>query len=195
MPSCSRSTTCVERPGWRAPGRDRDLHRLGPRAGTSPARRTERSSGPAARARRVCTSTPGNPQEVAYGAARSGWSTAEQLGPAPRGRARFALRNGGRDPGGRGAAPRICPGKIPTAEWARIITEAHRVGVPSTATIMYGTGESVADRIEHLGVLRDIQDETGGFTEFVPLSFVHLRDPALPSQASPRPAPPGARTC
>jgi len=118
----------------------------------------------------------GNPQEVAYGAARSGWSTAEQLALLRRaglgslcGTAAEILV----DP----VRQRICPGKITTAEWVRIITEAHQMGVPSTATIMYGTGESAADRIEHLGVLREIQDATSGFTEFVPLSFVHLRTP------------------
>jgi FO synthase subunit 2 len=129
----------------------------------------------------------GNPQEVAYGAARSGWSTAEQIG---------LLRDAGLGSLCGTAAEilvdtvrkRICPGKVRTAEWARIITEAHRMGVPSTATIMYGTGETAAERIEHLGVLREIQDATGGFTEFVPLSFVHLRTPLYRAGA----APPGA---
>lgn len=118
----------------------------------------------------------GNPQEIAYGAARSGWSTAEQID---------LLRAAGLGSLCGTAAEilvdevrrRICPGKVRTAEWARIIVEAHRAGIPSTATIMYGTGESAADRVEHLRVLREIQDETGGFTEFVPLSFVHYRTP------------------
>ena len=118
----------------------------------------------------------GNPQEVAYGAARSGWSTAEQLG---------LLRKAGLGSLCGTAAEilvdsvrrRICPGKIRTAEWGRIIVEAHTMGIPSTATIMYGSGESAAERVEHLGVLRKIQDETGGFTEFVPLSYIHSRTP------------------
>ncbi len=68
---------------------------------------------------------------------------------------------------------RICPGKILTEEWTRIVSECHRMGIPTTATIMYGHIETDADRARHLAVIRGIQDETGGFTEFVPLSFIH----------------------
>jgi FO synthase subunit 2 len=71
----------------------------------------------------------------------------------------------------------ICPQKVSTKEWGRIIKEAHQLGIPSTATIMYGHCESEKDRVNHLAVLRDIQDETGGFTEFVPLSFIHMNTP------------------
>ncbi len=67
----------------------------------------------------------------------------------------------------------ICPGKCDTATWVRVIKEAHRLGIRSTATIMYGSCESEGDRARHLAILRDIQDETGGFTELVPLSFLH----------------------
>ena len=68
---------------------------------------------------------------------------------------------------------RFCPNKVNTAEWARIITEAHLMGLKSTATIMYGSLDTADDRAEHLGVIRDIQDETDGFTEFIPLPFIH----------------------
>ncbi|MDD1705836.1 MAG: 7,8-didemethyl-8-hydroxy-5-deazariboflavin synthase subunit CofH, partial [Methanoregulaceae archaeon] len=71
----------------------------------------------------------------------------------------------------------ICPGKISTDEWIRIIREAHVLGIPTTATIMYGHCETVEDKVRLLSALRDIQDETGGFTEFVPLSFVHVNTP------------------
>lgn len=71
----------------------------------------------------------------------------------------------------------ICPQKIDTETWCRIIREAHAMGIPSTATIMYGSLEDEATRIRHLSILRQIQDETGGFTEFVPLSFIHLNTP------------------
>jgi FO synthase subunit 2 len=67
----------------------------------------------------------------------------------------------------------ICPRKCDTATWARVIREAHGLGLRSTATIMYGSCETEADRVRHLAVLRDIQDDTGGFTELVPLSFLH----------------------
>ena len=78
----------------------------------------------------------------------------------------------------------ICPDKIDTATWVRIIREAHDLGIRSTATIMYGHCESVEDRARHLAILREIQDDTGGFTEFVPLSFIHERLP-LPGGACP----------
>ena len=67
----------------------------------------------------------------------------------------------------------ICPRKLDTAEWVRIIREAHRMGILSTATIMYGSCETPKDQAEHLGILRTIQDETHGFTELVPLSYIH----------------------
>jgi FO synthase subunit 2 len=71
----------------------------------------------------------------------------------------------------------ICPQKVSTKEWVRIIREAHQLGIPSTATIMYGHCESEKDRVHHLAILRKIQDETRGFTEFVPLSFIHMNTP------------------
>lgn len=71
----------------------------------------------------------------------------------------------------------ICPRKVSGAEWIRIIREAHGMGIRSTATIMYGSCESARDRIRHLGMLREIQDETGGFTELVPLTYIHQNTP------------------
>jgi FO synthase subunit 2 len=67
----------------------------------------------------------------------------------------------------------ICPRKCDTATWLRVIREAHAMGIRSTATIMYGAGETVADRVRHLALLREVQDEHGGFTELVPLSYIH----------------------
>jgi FO synthase subunit 2 len=72
---------------------------------------------------------------------------------------------------------RIAPGRITTAEWIDVVKTAHAVGLPTTSTLMYGHVESDAERIGHLDVLRRIQRETGGFTEFVPLSFVHQEAP------------------
>jgi len=66
----------------------------------------------------------------------------------------------------------ICPNKVSTQQWVDIITTAHNLSIPTTSTIMYGHIESNKDRIEHLNVLRKIQKETKGFTEFVPLPFV-----------------------
>ena len=66
----------------------------------------------------------------------------------------------------------VCPNKVTTQQWIEIITTAHDLGIPTTSTIMYGHIESLKDRIEHLEVLRNIQKETNGFSEFVPLPFV-----------------------
>ncbi|MCC7563531.1 MAG: CofH family radical SAM protein, partial [Methanobacterium sp.] len=66
----------------------------------------------------------------------------------------------------------ICPGKLNTAEWVEVIKTAHQTGVPTTCTMMYGHVETEEHRVEHLEILRNIQKETGGFTEFVPLTFM-----------------------
>jgi len=69
----------------------------------------------------------------------------------------------------------ICPRKISTGKWVEIIETAHRLGIPTTATMMYGTVENMRERAEHLLLLREIQIRTGGFTEFIPLPFVSGR--------------------
>ncbi|MBD3256511.1 MAG: 7,8-didemethyl-8-hydroxy-5-deazariboflavin synthase subunit CofH [Candidatus Lokiarchaeota archaeon] len=66
----------------------------------------------------------------------------------------------------------ICPNKVPTSKWIEIIKTAHELKIPTTSTIMYGHVEDLKHRVEHLKVIRDIQKETNGFTEFVPLPFV-----------------------
>ncbi|MFH0966918.1 MAG: 5-amino-6-(D-ribitylamino)uracil--L-tyrosine 4-hydroxyphenyl transferase CofH [Methanobacteriota archaeon] len=117
-----------------------------------------------------------NPMEVAYAAEKSRCSTREVL---------YAFKEAGVDTlCGTGAEilsdpirAVICPGKISTTEWVRIIKEAHNIGLKTTATIMYGHCESEDDRAMHLSIIRDIQDETRGFTEFVPLSFIHQKTP------------------
>jgi FO synthase len=71
----------------------------------------------------------------------------------------------------------ICPDKLKTAEWVEVIESAHRVGLPTTSTIMFGHVEGYDSWARHLLVLRGIQERTGGITEFVPLPFVHLEAP------------------
>jgi FO synthase len=71
----------------------------------------------------------------------------------------------------------LCPDKIRTEQWADVVKEAHRQGLRTTSTIMFGSIEGPEHWARHLMVLRDIQDETGGFTEFVPLPFVHMEAP------------------
>jgi 5-amino-6-(D-ribitylamino)uracil---L-tyrosine 4-hydroxyphenyl transferase len=117
-----------------------------------------------------------NPMEVAYAAKKSRMSTREVLS---------AMKEAGLGSMCGTAAEilvdsvrkQICPQKISTDEWVRIIREAHNLGIPTTATIMYGHCESVEDWVKHLALLREIQDETRGFTEFVPLSFIHMNTP------------------
>jgi 7,8-didemethyl-8-hydroxy-5-deazariboflavin synthase CofH subunit len=72
---------------------------------------------------------------------------------------------------------RISPGRITTAEWISVVTTAHSLGIRTTSTIMFGHVDTAENRVSHLELLRSIQRETGGFTEFVPLSFVHSEAP------------------
>ena len=117
-----------------------------------------------------------SPEEVLYGAVRSRCSIEEYLralkdagvGSLP-GTSAEILDQSVRD--------RISPGRITVDQWTEVITTAHRLGIPTTSTIMFGHGETNAQRAAHIAYLRDIQKDTGGFTEFVPLSFVHEEAP------------------
>ncbi len=71
----------------------------------------------------------------------------------------------------------ICPDKINTQQWIDVARAAHSLGLRTTSTIMYGHVEGPLNWARHLLVLRDLQAETGGFTEFVPLPFVHMEAP------------------
>jgi len=67
----------------------------------------------------------------------------------------------------------LSPNKLSAARWVEIITAAHEQGIPTTSTMMYGHVEEPADWVRHILLLRSIQKRTGGFTEFVPLGFIH----------------------
>ena len=71
----------------------------------------------------------------------------------------------------------LCPDKITTAQWLQVMEAAHDVGFKTTATIMYGHLDHPIHWARHLSLIRDLQLETGGFTEFVPLPFVHMEAP------------------
>ena len=71
----------------------------------------------------------------------------------------------------------ICPDKLNTSEWLEVMRTAHSTGLRSTTTIMFGHVEGSLNWARHLLRLRDLQEETGGFTEFVPLPFVHMEAP------------------
>lgn len=72
---------------------------------------------------------------------------------------------------------KICPRKLKVKEWINVVSTAHSLDIPTTATMLYGHIEENEHQVEHLSILRDIQDKTGGFTEFVPLSFIHYNTP------------------
>jgi FO synthase len=133
-------------------------------------------------ARAVKTAAPGlhlhaySPMEVVNGAARLGVPVAEFL---------TAAREAGVDslPG---TAAEILDddvrwvltkGKLPTSAWIDVVTTAHRLGIPTTSTMMYGHVDAPHHWAAHLLLLRELQDRTGGFTEFVPLPFVHTNAP------------------
>ena len=117
-----------------------------------------------------------SPEEVLYGAELSGWSVQDYLsalkdagvGSLP-GTSAEILDDRVRD--------LISPGRISTANWIRVIATAHRLGIPTTSTIMFGHIETPRDCADHIHLIRKIQKETGGFTEFVPLSFIHTEAP------------------
>jgi 5-amino-6-(D-ribitylamino)uracil---L-tyrosine 4-hydroxyphenyl transferase len=117
-----------------------------------------------------------SPEEVIYGAVRSETPVPEYLkmlkeagvGSLP-GTAAEILDQNLRD--------MISPGRISVKDWIAVIKQAHTLGIPTTSTIMYGHVESSHHKAEHLDLLRSIQKETHGFTEFVPLSFVHTEAP------------------
>ena len=71
----------------------------------------------------------------------------------------------------------LCPDKIRSAQWAEVMITAHELGLPATSTLMFGHIDYPAAWANHLEVIRQIQHRTGGFTEFVPLPFVHMGAP------------------
>src|SRR5690606_9410188 len=88
----------------------------------------------------------------------------------------------------------LTKGKLPAAEWIDVITTAHRVGIPTTATMMYGHVDNHLHWVRHIKLIRRLQEETGGFSEFVLLPFVHTSAPIyLAGVARPGPTAPENR--
>ncbi len=133
-----------------------------------------------------------SPEEVLYGATRSGCSIEDYL-------ARLKEAGVGSLPGTSAEIlddelrRTISPGRISVADWRRVIAGAHRLGIPTTSTIMYGHVETPRHRAAHLAFVRDIQKATGGITEFVPLGLVHAEAPMYRKGTVPgvRPGPSG----
>jgi len=117
-----------------------------------------------------------SPEEILYAATRNGITIRDYL---------LRLKNAGVDtiPGtsaeilDQKMRDKISPGRISVKEWIKVIKTAHKIGIRSTSTMMYGHMESYVDRANHIGIIRKIQKETGGFTEFVPLNFIHTEAP------------------
>ena len=126
-----------------------------------------------------------SPEEILYGSERSGLSIEEYLrslkdaglGSLP-GTAAEILDQEIRDT--------ISPGRISVKNWIKVIKTAHNLKIPTTSTIMYGHVETYNDIAKHIATIRDIQKETHGFTEFVPLSFVHSEAPMYNNTISKR---------
>ncbi|RJX16291.1 7,8-didemethyl-8-hydroxy-5-deazariboflavin synthase subunit CofH [Candidatus Bathyarchaeota archaeon] len=117
-----------------------------------------------------------SPMEIVYGSKKSGLPVKETLkmlkeaglGSLPGTSAEILVDE---------VREKICPGKITTYEWIETIKTAHKLGIPTTSTIMYGHVEKPEHWIIHLKILKEIQKETKGFTEFVPLTFIHWKTP------------------
>ncbi len=111
-----------------------------------------------------------SPPEVAHIAQISGISVGETL-KRLQAAGLASLPGGGAEVLVDRVRSQISPHKIPAGTWLDVMREAHRNGMPTTATMMFGSLDSPEDRIEHLRRLRDLQDETGGFTAFIPWTF------------------------
>jgi len=117
-----------------------------------------------------------SPEEVLYGSIRSNWTIKEYLtalkaagvGSLP-GTSAEVLDQELRD--------KISPGRITVDQWTEVITTAHELGIPTTSTVMFGFLETPLQLAKHMDLIRGIQKQTGGITEFVPLSFVHTEAP------------------
>ena len=117
-----------------------------------------------------------SPEEILYGATRSNISIQEFLKRMKEagvntlpGTSAEILDQKLRD--------KISPGRISVEDWETVIKSAHKIGINTTSTMMFGHVETLEDRANHIAKLRDIQKETGGFTEFVPLNFIHTEAP------------------
>ena len=122
-----------------------------------------------------------SPEEVLYGAARSNTTIREYLKRLKEagvntlpGTAAEILDQKIRD--------KISPGRISVKDWTEVIKTAHSLGISTTSTMMFGHIETPEDRVNHIVKIREIQKETGGFTEFVPLNFIYSEAPMYKHQ-------------
>ena len=111
-----------------------------------------------------------SPAEVQYLARRSGLSVGQTL-ERLRGAGLDSLPGGGAEILVEEIRQAVSPRKISAAGWFEVMEAAHELGMKTTATMVYGLGETTAQRVEHLVRVRELQDRTGGFTAFIPWSF------------------------
>jgi aminodeoxyfutalosine synthase len=90
-----------------------------------------------------------------------------------------SMPGGGAEIFAKATRDQIIKGKADEAQWLDVMREAHRQGIPTNATMLYGHIESVEDRVDHLLKLRALQDETGGFVTYIPLAFQPWEAPAM----------------
>lgn len=90
-----------------------------------------------------------------------------------------SMPGGGAEIFASGTRNKIIKGKADGEQWLDVMRQAHRMGIPSNATMLYGHVESLEDRVDHLVRLRELQDETGGFVTFIPLAFQPWEAPAM----------------
>ena len=117
-----------------------------------------------------------SPEEVLYGSVRSGLSIKDYLAEL-KGAGLGTLPGTSAEVLDQEIRDRIARGRITVDQWVEVITTAHALGIRTTSTIMFGHVETPAHWVRHLALLRAIQHDTGGFTEFVPLSLIHSEAP------------------
>jgi dehypoxanthine futalosine cyclase len=108
--------------------------------------------------------------EIHYLADRAGLSVAEVLGRL-QAAGMCTLSGGGAEVFSPSIRGLICPNKISAQQWLAVHEQAHAIGLPTNATMLYGHIEAPADIVDHLARLRELQDRTGGFRAFIPLPF------------------------
>lgn len=121
--------------------------------------------------------------EIQYLADQAHLSVAETLGRLKEA-GMGTLSGGGAEIFAPAVRGRICSNKISAEQWLGVHEQAHGLGLPTNATILYGHIESPADIVDHLSRLRDLQDRTGGFRAFIPLPF-HVSGTNLPVERGP----------
>jgi FO synthase subunit 2 len=117
-----------------------------------------------------------SPEEVLYGSVRSGLPIKEYLAEL-KGAGLGTLPGTSAEILDQAIRDRIARGRITVDQWVEVITTAHALGIRTTSTIMYGHVETPEHWVRHMDLLRSIQKDTGGFTEFVPLSLIHSEAP------------------